>query len=181
MHPWSGSMGWAPACVCSQLVAHGLTHLSGGWYQLTSAGGTEMIWPRVSYPPANRTGFTTNLVLLSGFPRAARGQSPKCTSTFGSSACVIFAIIVLVKASHKTKPSNGVGVAWVRAQRARDLRALFGKSRQHEIQETVEWGKGIPPGYLHPTLSAKSVCIHRGVSQSCFQGVARLGPNVQRK
>lgn len=37
----------------------------------------EMIWPWVSYPPANQSGFTINLVMLSRFSRAARRQSPK--------------------------------------------------------------------------------------------------------
>lgn len=200
-------MGWAPSCVCSQLVAHGLTYLSGGWYQLTSAGGMEMIWPWVSYPPAKQPGFTIKLVMLSRFSRAARRQSPKCTSTFRYSACVIFAVIMLDKASHMTKPTISVGVAWARAQPTRELRALFGKSRQHEIQETAEWDKVIPPGYLYPrpgvnqvqmgtkgqrawkkdgslTLLGKVVCvevIQRGALQSCFQGVGRLGSNVPRK
>lgn len=77
--------------------------VSPGWYQLTSAG--VMRWfGHKSLTSSKPAWVPHQLVLLARF-RAAEGKAPKCTSTLQSSACVMFAIIQLVKASHMIVPS----------------------------------------------------------------------------
>lgn len=113
MNLWFSTTGWAPSWVC--------TYVSGGWYQLGKWGWSGHESRTSSLGPHQ-------LVLLAGLPRAARGQGPKSTSTFQSSACVLFAITQLVEASHMTVSVISVGGAWTRAQtRRKRWASAFGK------------------------------------------------------